>query len=500
MAATIYDQVRYPGKFYPQSSANRLAMLGRLCGLQTALPAGCRLLELGCGDGGNLIPQAVAFPGSQFVGVDLAASAVAEGRQTIAALGLENITLHVGDIGGFDPGPEPFDFVVAHGVLSWVPEAVREALLALCGRCLAPHGVAYLSYSALPGGYLRNVPRDLMRFRTRAITDPQQRTRAAREAVDFMRAAVPGQTFTQELLDREMAGFDGKDYFLLHDLLADDNEPLYFLDLIDAAAGCGLQFLAEAEFGAMSTAAYPPAVKRQLDALPRLEREQYIDFVQLRRFRQTLLCRQGPAVDLAVTPQRMAGLQLSTRARRVGTATDVRAAGAMEFRHPYQGSFRADEPAAKALMCALVDGDPRGMDLAALTAAVSALLPLATPDPELPQALVSALLSLHARDLVEIHATRWDFSPNVDSHPRASPYTRWLAERGAPVVTAAHGTFLLPTPLLRRLVPLLDGTRDRNELLEALVAATPPAEREGLDAAALDRRLQMLADNALLVG
>lgn len=500
MQATIYDQVRYPGKFYPQSSANRLATHGRLCGLSTALPAACRLLELGCGDGGNLIPQAVAFPQAHFVGVDLAASAVAEGRQTIAALGLANVTLHVGDIGAFDPGPEPFDFIVAHGVLSWVPESVRQALLALCGRCLAPHGVAYLSYSALPGGYLRNVPRDLMRFRTRAITDPRQRTRAAREAVDFIRAAVPGQAFTQELLDREMAGFDGKDYFLLHDLLAEDNEPLYFLDLIDAAAGCGLQFLAEAEFGAMSTAAYPPAVRRQLDALPRLEREQYIDFVQLRRFRQTLLCRQGPTVDLAVTPQRLAGLQLSTRARRVNGDVEARAPGPMEFRHPYQGTFRAEEPASKALMCALAEGDPRGMDLAALAAAVARLLAPAAADAALPQALVPALLALYARDFVEIHAARWDFSPGVSRCPRASDHVRGLAARGAPVVTAAHATFLLPTPLLRRLVPLLDGTRDHDELLEMLVAATPPTEREGLDAAALARRLQMLADNALLVG
>lgn len=502
MEPTTYDQVRYPGKFYPQSSADRLATLGRLCGLQTTLPTKCRLLELGCGDGGNLIPQALAFPQSRFVGVDLAASAVEDGRRTIGALGLENIELHVGDIADFDPGPEPFDYITAHGVLSWVPAEVRQALMAICGRCLAPQGVAYVSYSALPGGYLRNVPRDLMRFHTRAIADPQLRPRAAREAVEFMLAAVPGNAFTRELIEREMAGFEGKDYFLLHDLLADENEPLYFLDFIDAAAECGLQFLAEAEFGAMSTAAYPPRVKHQLDALAsRLEREQYVDFIQLRRFRQTLLCRKDLTVDLAVTGERLAGLHFSTRIRPVRPDADPRAVGALDFKHPYQGSFRTDEPEAKALALVLAGGDRRGMSFDELEAGVARTLqqPRA-PDQPLRRALVSALLSLYARDLVEIHATRWEFSSTVSARPSASPYVRWLAERGAPVVNAALGTFFLPTPLLRRLVMLLDGTRSSDDLLEALSAETPPAEQEGLTVENLRRRLQLLADNALLTG
>ena len=500
MESTAYDQVRYPGKFYPQSSADRLATIGRLCGLPVALPDHCRLLELGCGDGGNLIPQALAFPQAHFVGVDLAVSAIADGRRAIATLGLENIALHVADIAAFDPGPEPYDFIVAHGVLSWVPPEVRQALMALCGRCLSPNGVAYISYSALPGGYLRNVPRDLMRFHTRAIADPQLRPRAAREAIDFMLAAVPGNNFTRELIEREMAGFEGKDYFLLHDLLAEENDPLYFLDFVDAAAAYGLQYLAEAEFGAMSTATYPQPVRSRLDAMPRLEREQYIDFLHLRRFRQTLLCRAGPTVDLRVTADRLPGLQFSTRVRPVHPEASARDAGALEFRHPYHGSFRADEPAAKALALVLAGDQQRGMNFEELHAGVvQALKQPAKADDSLYQSLVHALLALYARDLIEIHAARWAFCPTVSTRPRTSVYTRRLAERGAPVVNAIHGTFLLPSLQLRRLVMLLDGTRDVGELLDALAATTPPAERESLTSDSVQRRLQLLAENALLV-
>ena len=140
------------------------------------------------------------------------------------------------------------------------------------------------------------------------------------------------------------------------------------------------------------------------------------------------------------------------------------------------------------------------MDFAALEAGVArALQQSGVPDETQRAALVSALLSLYARDLVEIHGARWNFSTTVSARPRASAYARWLAERGAPVVNAAHGTFFLPTTLLRRLVTLLDGTRNVDDLLEALAAAMPPAEQEGLTAEALQRRLQLLADNALLV-
>lgn len=501
MVATPYDQVRYPGKFYPQSSADRLATLGRLCGLPTALPTHCSLLELGCGDGGNLIPQALAFPQARFVGVDLAASAIEDGRRMIKALGLANIELKVADIATFDPGTEPFDYIVSHGVLSWVPPHVRQALIALCGRCLTPSGVAYVSYSALPGGYLRNVPRDLMRFHTRGIADPQLRPPAARAAVEFMLAAAQGSSFTRELIEREMAGFEGKDYFLLHDLLADENDPLYFLDFIGAAAACELQFLAEAEFGAMSTQAYAPSVRRQLDAMPRLEREQYIDFLHLRRFRQTLLCRSGRTVDLDVTEERLAGLWFSTRLRPIRSDVDARDEGPVDFHHPYQGRFRADEPTAKALAMVLAGGDRRGMDFGALEAGVAeALQQPARIDKALRKALVPALLSLYARDFVEIHAARWDFCTTVNDRPCTSLHARLLAERGAPVVNAMHGSFLLPSPMLRRLVMLLDGTRHVDELLDALAGVTPPAERASLSPESLQRRLQLLAENALLVG
>ena len=497
MSETLYDRVRYPGKFYPQSAAARLATMARLHGVSAADPARCSVLELGCGDGGNLIPQAALFPGSRFLGIDLAASAIESARRTAAGLDLANIDFEVGDLATWTP-PGHFDFIVSHGVLSWVPEAAREGLLRICADGLAPAGVAYVSYSALPGGHVRNVPRDLMRFHTRMLRDPAERVARAREAVEVVRAAMPAGFFGRELLDREMAGTEGKDFFLLHDLLAEENEPLYFVDLVDAAGQVGLQFLCEAEPSASSLSAFPPAVRRQLEGIAnRIEREQYLDFIHLRRFRQTLLCRREQAPDLAVEPGRLAGIRVSSAARPVPGDGE---GGAIEFRHPWAGGFRAEDALTRAIGLALAEADPRGIVFEDLLADVDGRLAAqGTREPGIARAVMAVLLSLFERDVVSLHAARWTFATAVGPRPAVTPLTRLLAGRGAPVVTGALGSFYLPGETMRRLVMLLDGTRGIERLLEDLAADLPPAAQAELDAEGLQRRLRMLADNGLLI-
>ncbi|MCD4811464.1 hypothetical protein K8R14_02560, partial [bacterium] len=65
---TSYDEVPYESQSFPQSHPDRLAMLARLFGLSPAPVTQCRVLELGCAGGGNLIPMAFHLPDSEFVG------------------------------------------------------------------------------------------------------------------------------------------------------------------------------------------------------------------------------------------------------------------------------------------------------------------------------------------------------------------------------------------------------------------------------------------------
>ncbi len=182
---TAYDAVMYPGLPFSQTHPDRLATIAALYGLPAAPPERCRVLELGCGEGGNLIPMAYVFPGSTFLGLDAAGSAVALGREQISALGLTNVTLvHVDLLDASNLGT--FDYVIAHGVYSWVPPSVQERVLAIASEVLAPNGVAYVSYNALPGGHVRNAMRQMMLWHVRDFEEPDERMAQARGLVRFL--------------------------------------------------------------------------------------------------------------------------------------------------------------------------------------------------------------------------------------------------------------------------------------------------------------------------
>lgn len=165
---SLYDEIPYPGFPLPQTHPDRLATLATLFGMKPAPPAACRVLEVGCGDGGNLIPMALGLPESQFLGIDLAEKPVAAGCALIHSLGLQRIHLRTLDL--MDAGRQlgEFDYIIAHGVYSWVPGEVRDGLLRLCRMLLAPNGVAYVSYNTYPGFHRRELFRDITYARSMA--------------------------------------------------------------------------------------------------------------------------------------------------------------------------------------------------------------------------------------------------------------------------------------------------------------------------------------------
>ena len=164
---TTYDEVAYPSLAFRQTHPDRLAAHGMLFGLPFAPLERFRLLDIGGGDGGNVIPMAVTFPGAQFVSFDLSASAIERGTKVKDTLKLANLDLLQADISAIEFEPASFDYIIVHGVYSWVGERTRDALMALVGRLLSPNGVAFVSYNALPGARIRQSVRDMLLFHLR---------------------------------------------------------------------------------------------------------------------------------------------------------------------------------------------------------------------------------------------------------------------------------------------------------------------------------------------
>jgi cyclopropane fatty-acyl-phospholipid synthase-like methyltransferase len=152
---TSYDIVPYPTGSQVQTHPDRLATIATLFGMSPKPVEECRVLELACGNGGNLIPMAYALPRSTFVGIDLAAGAIDAGRTVIRRLELRNITLLQQDLRTLPSDFGTFDYIIAHGVYAWVAPPVQDWILAVCRGHLAPQGVAFVSYNAFPGSHLR---------------------------------------------------------------------------------------------------------------------------------------------------------------------------------------------------------------------------------------------------------------------------------------------------------------------------------------------------------
>jgi cyclopropane fatty-acyl-phospholipid synthase-like methyltransferase len=138
--STPYDLVPYDNFPSAQTHPDRMATVAILWGLEPPAVDRCRILEIGCAAGGNLIPMAVGLPQSSFFGIDLSARQIADGQRVVTELGLKNIELKQIDILDVSPEWGEFDYIICHGIYSWVPATVQDKILDICQQNLSPNG------------------------------------------------------------------------------------------------------------------------------------------------------------------------------------------------------------------------------------------------------------------------------------------------------------------------------------------------------------------------
>jgi hypothetical protein len=435
--------------------------------------------------------MALALPGATFVGIDAAPQAIARGQGLVAELGLENVTLEARAIEAFAPPEGAFDYVIAHGVYSWVPPTVRDRLLAVCRQALGEAGVAYVSYNALPGGRLRQALRDMLVFHTAELADPRERVVQARALLRFLRDGAPGEHGLGALMrgqaERVLARSDAT---LLHDELAEVNDAVYFHEFAAHAARHGLQYLAEADFFEMQIgAASEPAAQALMGIEDPVRREQYLDFLKARMFRQTLLCPAEVAIDRTPRPEVIEELALSTQAEPQG---DPGPDGGQAFVGPTGSTLTTDHPLVIVALKRAASAWPAALWVRDL------LGPEAKPDDR--RALCDALLRSYAANLVALHVDPPRPTTTPGDAPRATALARHQARAGETVTNLRHASVRIEDDLGRRLVTLLDGRRDRAALAAELRSFLGEHGRPVPDdlAESLDRSLQGLARLALL--
>jgi SAM-dependent methyltransferase len=477
-----YNVVDYPSVLLPQAHPNRLATLALLFGMQPAPVEKCRLLDIGCGDGGHLLPCAFGMPGSRFVGIDRASVPIERGQQVAATLGLKNVVFECADLLEFPLEGDPFDYIVAHGLYSWVPDVVRDRLLAVCRARLAPHGVAYISYNCYPGGYVRRMLWEMMQFHVQDFEEPGQKLRQAQALVQFLAAGAGDHDEVGKLLHKELERFTDKEVGVVyHDDLAEINEPAYFRQFMDHAGRYGLQFLAEADFHEMQHRIYPPEVSNILDNLNQrdyLLKEQYLDFLKCRRFRQTLLCHQDVRLEREIRPEQVKEFHIVSAARAVSTAPSLAAQSVEEFRGPRGGAMRLDHALSKAALLCLADAWPRSLPYLSLLASARQRLnadpagqeALARIDAEQDeQALQEVLWAAYSADVLRWQVYQADWPRDLSTCPQLSPLARLELEKGKDLLPTLNFTMMeIEEPFDRQALLLADGTRDQPALVAAL--------------------------------
>lgn len=452
------------------------------------------MLELGCGDGGNALSIAQTLPGAQVLGVDASSGAIERGVKLAQASGLENVELRCATFEQLGEGVGEFDYIVAHGVYSWVPPQARGALLDCVKRCLAPEGVAFVSYNAYPGSYLRDMARDMLRYHVQGMSDPGERLSRAQELMKTIVEIEQPSPFARVLREQMERMLGYSDALLFHDDLAEVSTPFYFHEFVEHARERGLQFLSEADLFESQMREVPDSAGQLMASLPEdaVVREQYMDFFKNRMFRQTLICHDTAPLHRALDETAIEGLWISSRARlgeggdgkgeegRAPDETQPIAHGsapdedpeARTFLTPEGFSMTTSEPLVQAAMSTLGDAWPRSVEFPALLARARE-----AAGPEAPSELVAArlrsvLLQAYLARIVMFAGCPPPVSGELGERPTVSPLARAQKAAGLPALSSLlHANVRLDGELEADALELLDGTRTVVEVAAALDVA-----------------------------
>jgi methyltransferase-like protein/cyclopropane fatty-acyl-phospholipid synthase-like methyltransferase len=357
-----YDLVPYESQPFAQSQPDQTAAMAKLFGMSPVDPAKARVLELGCSAGGNIISLAARYPGMQVTGIELSRVEVEQGQRMIKELGLKNIEIRQANILDVAKEKAQYDYIIAHGVYSWVPEQVQDAILQICGDQLSENGIAYISYNVYPGWKMREVIREMMLFHAGGLTDPKAKLQQGRAILEYAKKINSSDSAFGKLLSQEAdLVMKANDYYLFHDHMEENNNPCYFKDFATRAAVRKLAYLGEANLTDMAPQRFGGDIPQTLAMLSNgsiLATEQYMDLFTNRMFRQTLLVRQEQASKLvrALNPQSVRHLHVSASLIKDTAPPPSGTLGV--YRDQHGRTLTVGEASMQALADALVEAQP----------------------------------------------------------------------------------------------------------------------------------------------
>ena len=438
-----YDAVPYRHGAVSDSHPARIGAIARLLGISAAPPDCCRVLELGCGEGMNLLPLAERFPKSEFVGVDFSGRQIAVAEAARVASEIRNARFVCADLRMWKHEGAAFDYVIAHGVYSWVPAEVRDRLLAICAEALSPDGVAYVSYNTLPGWALPGGVRKFLLSEIVANASPDAQMARATQVLDSLAECMKDQpgSYAANLRDTLEDMRAKPPGLLFHEELAAVNEPCTFTEFTDHTAHHGLHYLAEAHYATMQFEHVPAAMRAALRPLQLdfVRTQQFMDVLFQRWLRNSLLCRTPVAPDRTVRADVMADCAFGLRMTVDASAIDLTPGRPMRFTGKHGLVLEASEPVEKAVLTVLTGSFPERLPFPAVCAmANQALAEAGLPSVGNFSALHEFLHRLFALDVLDVMLCGGGGWLATNSRPGPSALMRHQAEHDLPLTSRWH--------------------------------------------------------------
>jgi len=413
-----YDELPYRSLPIEWTAPERLALASLLHGGPRAPRESYRVLELGCADGANLLPLAYHRRHAAFVGVDGARSQIDLAESAKSRLHLANVEFIHADFLTADVHLHgAFDYIIGHGVFSWVAHDVRDGLLQLCAKRLRPGGLLYLNYNANPGWKVRGMVRDFLLAQTAAATDLRVRAQAAQTvAARVVSSLTDGEHAYSKLIASEFSFVCESDLsYVAHEYLTTDNHAYWRSEFMTLAGRHGFEFVADADFSYSSG-------RMPQDLAPRLVTEQMTgqavdDTVDLLCYRQlhSPILTQGPVIRRLPDVEEFSTLVVASCLVPCGVNSDRNPL----FQHPSGFQVEAKEEVIRQALERLQPLWPRGLPVAAVFSDVGRVM--------------DDLMLLHRNGLIELRC--------VDTDHRgvsAEPLETLEAGRGGYFTTPYH--------------------------------------------------------------
>ncbi|MCI0508398.1 MAG: class I SAM-dependent methyltransferase [Gammaproteobacteria bacterium] len=467
-----YDAVPYEDCPLAESHPDYLSVIGRLFGVAAASPDNCRLLELGCASGGNLVPMAYYWPGSTYVGVELSEKQAAEGNRLIRELELDNITILHADILSLDESLGMFDYIIVHGVYSWVPVAVQEHILKLCRQLLGPNGIAYISYNTFPGWNLRLSIREMMLYHSRHATSPKEKLDQCVDMLQMLAKGIPETSnLSEKWMKKEVTKLLSRSpNYLLHEYLTETNSPVYFHEFMERVSRHQLQYLGDADLYSMLGSSLSKEAEEELDKYDDfIEYEQYLDFLYVRFFRTSLLCHDHVDLirDLDLDKLREWYFRAQLKSKE---EIDLFSTEAQVFVDQSGASFDISHPLTKAAVVELAYIHPNSHSWSDLLHRAQTILeevgsPYAKADAD---ELLGELFNLFLSQGLHLSAVKRTFNDTFTGQPKANQLARIYGRHNKCCVASVHHANLRLDTMEQYLLTLLNGENTLDVIQQAI--------------------------------